>query len=214
MQLGTRRMEKIILIGGGGHCHACIDVIKLQGFFEVAGIIESSEINSKSSVLEYPVIGTDNDLKKYISQYKNVLITIGQIKRSSRRLTLFNLCKELGGIFPVIISPRAYISPNATIQEGTIVMHSATVNMGAAIGSNCIINSHALIEHDVSVGNHTHISTGAIINGNSQIGDECFVGSGSLVRNGIKVENNCLIGMGQTVLQDMPFNTNWIKKIQ
>jgi len=33
-------MEKIILIGGGGHCKACIDVIEQAGIFDIARILE------------------------------------------------------------------------------------------------------------------------------------------------------------------------------
>ena len=32
--------EKILLIGGGGHCKSVIDVIGQEGRFEIAGIID------------------------------------------------------------------------------------------------------------------------------------------------------------------------------
>ena len=32
--------EKLILVGGGGHCKACIDVIEEQGKFEILGILD------------------------------------------------------------------------------------------------------------------------------------------------------------------------------
>ena len=35
--------EKIILIGGGGHCRACIDVIEQEGRFTIAGIVDVPE---------------------------------------------------------------------------------------------------------------------------------------------------------------------------
>ena len=31
--------EKIILIGGGGHCKSCIDVIEAQGRFQIMAIV-------------------------------------------------------------------------------------------------------------------------------------------------------------------------------
>ena len=33
-------MDKIILIGGGGHCKSVIDVIEQEGKFQIAGIID------------------------------------------------------------------------------------------------------------------------------------------------------------------------------
>ena len=30
----------ILLIGGGGHCRACVDVLEQEGRFQIAGIVE------------------------------------------------------------------------------------------------------------------------------------------------------------------------------
>ena len=53
----------ILLIGGGGHCHSCIDVIERCDTFKIAGIIEQPEFKKSYSVLGYNIIGTDKDLK-------------------------------------------------------------------------------------------------------------------------------------------------------
>jgi hypothetical protein len=45
---------KIILVGGGGHCHSCIDVIEQEGKFEIAGIVDA--IKGGEKVLGYPVL--------------------------------------------------------------------------------------------------------------------------------------------------------------
>jgi len=55
--------EKIILIGGGGHCKSCIDVIEQEGRFEIAGIVERPNSSGIPSVLGYPIIGTDDYLR-------------------------------------------------------------------------------------------------------------------------------------------------------
>jgi len=190
--------EKILLIGGGGHCRSCIDVIETEGRFDIAGIIDQQD-KVGTSVLGYRVIGTDIDLQKFIDQYHNVLITVGQIKTPSLRIKLFNRAKELSANFPVIVSPKAHVSKHATIFEGTIVMHDVVVNAGCTIGENCILNSKALIEHDSSIGAHSHISTGAIVNGDCEVGEGSFIGSRAVLKNGIKIEANGLIKFGSVV---------------
>lgn len=35
--------DQIVLIGGGGHCKACIDVLERQGKYQIAGIIDTDE---------------------------------------------------------------------------------------------------------------------------------------------------------------------------
>ena len=51
----------IILIGAGGHCHACIDVIEQHAQFNIAGLVGlPSELQNRH--FGYSVIATDDDL--------------------------------------------------------------------------------------------------------------------------------------------------------
>lgn len=191
-------MEEIILIGGGGHCRSVIDVIEQEGRFKIDGIIDKPELLGNRS-LNYEIIGNDDDLKKLVKQYKYALITVGQIMSADLRVKLFTLAKEAGFIFPTVISPRAYVSKYATIDEGTVVMHDALINAAATVGKNCIINSKAIIEHDVTVYDNCHISTGAIINGAAQIGQGSFVGSSATTKEAIFIKENSFIKAGSIV---------------
>ncbi len=194
----------IILVGGGGHCRSCIDVIEQEGRFNIAGIIDLPE-KQHQKILGYPVIGTDEDLPNLTAKCDHFLITLGQIKSPDTRMALFEKIRSLGGAFPVIISPLAYVSNHATVDEGTIVMHKALVNAGAAIGKNCIINTKALIEHDVMIRDHCHISTKAVINGGCTVGEGSFFGSTAMARECIEIGSRCVVGGGGgVVLQKLP----------
>lgn len=195
---------QILLIGGGGHCRSCIDVIEQAGRFHIAGIVEQPSVDASKQILGYPVLGTDDDLARLRKDYQYALVTVGQIKSPDIRMQLFDKLLELGFELPAIISPSAYVSRHARIGQGTIVMHQALVNPGAEVGANCIINSKALVEHDVTIADHCHIATGAIINGAVQIGLGCFVGSGCKVKEGIKLNSDCLVGMGLILRKDQP----------
>jgi sugar O-acyltransferase (sialic acid O-acetyltransferase NeuD family) len=184
--------EKIILIGGGGHCKSCIDVIEQEGSFTIAGIVDVPE-KKQHNVLGYPVIGTDADLAELIKTFPNMLITLGQIGSPTRRMRLFNDLIEMGAHFPVIQSPLAYVSPHAQVAEGTIIMHHALINAGACVGRNCIINNKALVEHDAVIEDHCHISTGAIVNGGVKIGSGSFFGSGAVSKEYTSILANSFI---------------------
>ena len=184
--------EKIILIGGGGHCKSCIDVIEQEGRFTIAGIVDLPE-KKQHTVLGYPVIGSDADLAELIKTFPNVLITLGQIKSPARRIELFNDLMQMGARFSVIKSPLAYVSPHAQVGEGTIVMHHALINAGANVGRNCIINTKALVEHDAVIEDHCHTSTGAIVNGGVKIGSGSFFGSGAVAAENTSIFSNSFI---------------------
>ena len=68
-------MDEIILIGSGGHARSCIDVIESTGFYQIAGLVEKSVIQTAEN-LGYPVIGTDDDLPELRKKYKNALIKV------------------------------------------------------------------------------------------------------------------------------------------
>lgn len=186
------KKEKIILIGGGGHCRSCIDVIEEQDKFQIVGIIDQKE-KVGQSVFGYDIIGSDDDIAALSKEVKNYFITIGQIKSSAPRVKISQILKSLGVNCPVIISPRAHVSKRAEIKGGSIIMHNALVNAGAMVGEYCIVNSKALIEHDVQVGDFTHISTNATINGDVIIGNNVFVGSGSVTRQGVEILSHSFI---------------------
>jgi len=196
----------ILLAGAGGHARACIDVIELEGRFEVAGLLGlAAEVGSR--VLGYPVVGTDADAPALSKRHANALVTIGQIKTPDLRMGLFDILEKAGYVFPVIVSPRAHVSRHARLGAGTIVLHGAVVNAGAVVGRNCIVNSQALVEHDAVVGDHCHVSTNAALNSGVRVGAGTFIGSTASVRQGTVIGERCLIGMGQRVLKDCPAGT-------
>lgn len=197
---------EIILIGGGGHCKSCIDVIASEGRFNIAGIVDIKE-NIGKKVLEYEVIASDDDLSKLSKEYQSFLVTIGQIKSPMKRIRIFKMLKALKVNLPVIISPLAHISKYARVDEGTIVMHNAFINVDAQIGKNCIINTKAVIEHDAIIEDNCHISTGAIINGGTVIRQNSFIGSNAMVKEYVEIGENSVISGGLSVMRDVPENS-------
>lgn len=199
-------MTPLLLIGGGGHCRSCIDVIEMAGQFSIAGVVQPAAART-DSLLGYAPLGTDNDLPNLLRRVPSALITVGQIKSPDPRIRLYDLLQQLGANLPVIVSPLAHISRHAEVTAGTIVMHGALINAGASIGANVIINSQALIEHDAVIDSHCQISTGARVNGGVRIGAGSFIGSGAILREGIQVGPRAIIGAGQVVLRDVPAGT-------
>jgi sugar O-acyltransferase (sialic acid O-acetyltransferase NeuD family) len=188
----------VILIGAGGHAHACIDVIEQHGQYQIAGLVGMHE-ELHTQHLGYAVIATDAELPQLAKEYQYAFIALGQIGSPDRRIRFYQQATQLGFSLPGIIAPTAHVSRHATIGAGTIVMHGAIVNAGAKVGKNCIINTRALVEHDVIVEDHCHISTGAILNGSVYIGAGSFVGSGCVIKDGITLGKSCLVGMGLCV---------------
>lgn len=199
----------LILIGAGGHAHACIDVIEQQGQFRIVGLVGvPAEMHTRH--LGYSVIATDGDLADLAKAYQYALITIGQIQSATNRLRLYQRAVESGFQLPAIVSPAAHVSGHAVVGAGSVVMHGTIINAGARIGVNCIINTRALVEHDAIVEDHCHISTGSILNGNVRIGEGSFVGSGSIIKEGVTLGRGCVVGMGLSVRHPLPDSARFL----
>lgn len=194
--------DKIILIGGGGHCKSVIDVIEQENKFEIIGVIDIKE-KIGNSVIGYNVIGSDDDIEKLSKTCKNFLITFGQGKSNDFRKNTFSKLKSLNLNLPIIQSPYSHVSKHSSIGEGTVVMHGVIVNAGSKVGANCILNTQCLIEHDVEVGNHCHISTKATLNGAVKFGDSIFAGSSCVIKDGMSICDNVIIGTGATVVKNI-----------
>ena len=197
-------MKKVILIGGGGHCKSCIDVIENGNQYKIVGVIDKKK--KKKFLLNYKIF-TENYLKKNLSKDNYAFITVGHINNYKIRIKLYNKLKDLGFKIPLIISPLAYISKHAVIGQGTIVMHGAIVNAGAVIGNNCIINTNSLIEHDVVIGDHVHVSTEATINGGVIIEGKVFVGSRSIIKDNISIGEGSIVGAGLYIKKNLKKNS-------
>lgn len=201
-------MEKIVLVGAGGHCKVVIDIINSSYLFEIAGITDKSYNSGSKNILEYPVLGNDDILKKlYSEDITHAFCCVGALGNMEIRDRIFDNLKGIGFAVPSIVHKNAYVSIYSEISEGTCVAAGAIVNPGAVISENCIINTGAVIEHDCMIGRNTHISPNACIAGGVKIGKGCHIGMGSNIIQGVEIGDNVTIGAGAVVINDIPSNT-------
>ena len=195
-------MTDLLLIGAGGHCASCIEVIESHALYQIRGIVDLPE-KLGEKILGYEITGHDDQLEELLKETSAFLVTMGSIKNAKMRQQLFEKCKGAGGQGAVVAAGTAHVSKHADLDGGTIVLHQALVNARARVGENGIINSKALIEHGVSVGSHSHISTGAIVNGDCIIGERVFVGSRAVLHQGVQLCDDAIIGAGSVVIADI-----------
>lgn len=191
--------KNIILIGGGGHCRSCIEIIEACKVYKISGIVDKIQVETD----DYILLGDDSIIPSLINAENYFLITLGQLKSAALREKLFDLVHNSGGNHATVVSPFSIVSRRSSIEEGSIIFHNVVINANTSIGKNTILNNKSLIEHDCVIGNHCHISTGAILNGNCTIGDGVFVGSNSVIVQGTNITSKVVIGAGSVVLKDI-----------
>ena len=107
-------MKKIILLGGGGHCKSCIDVIENENKYRIIGIID----NKKNFLLNYKVFA-ESYLNNKLIKNNYAIVTVGQIKNYKVRVKLFNTLKHFNKM------PRMNLDTALKIYESCINLPSS-----------------------------------------------------------------------------------------
>ena len=197
--------NKILLLGGGGHCRSVLDCLLSLDLYDSIGIVD---FDSSATALGVPVVGNDDDLPKLLSEgWTDAFITVGSVGSTTVRRKLYSLVKSLGFNVPSIVDATAVIAGDVSISEGVFIGKRAVVNTGATIGSCAIINTGSIIEHDCKIGEFTHVSPGAVLCGQVSVGSDTHIGAGSVVRQCINIGNNAVVGMGSVVVKDIADGT-------
>jgi len=202
------RMDKIILIGGGGHARVLIDLIKTINEYEIAGIVDP-ELETGAEISMIPVLGSDDSLSELMAEgIKTACIAIGSIRDNSKRRELYTMAKNMGFRIPSLMHRKAIVSTMETsISDGVQIMAGAIIQPGTVIGENTIINTGAVIEHDCIIGRDVHICPGAVICGGSIIGDNSFIGAGSTIIQYLEVGRDAVVGAGALIYRNLSDGT-------
>ncbi len=195
--------RKLLLLGGGGHCHSVLDSVISSDEYEEIGIVDSTD----SSYLGVSVVGNDDDIPALIrSGWTDAFVTVGSVGDTGTRRRLYEMIKQHSLNVPTIIDPTAIIGKATEIKEGTFIGKGAVVNTGSVIGVCSIINTGAIVEHDCEIGAFSHISPGTILCGRAKVGADSHVGAGSVVKQLTEIGSNTLIGAGSVVVNSIPDN--------
>tara|TARA_A100001388_G_C28627324_1_gene430526 strand:- start:95 stop:703 length:609 start_codon:yes stop_codon:yes gene_type:complete len=192
-------MEKIILLGCGGHALSILDIFESQKKWKILGFV-GKETDIGKYINGYPVLGSDKDLPLFRKETNFAFVCIGHIGNINKRFDLVKKLEDISFKFPYISSKYSVVSTFSDIGNGSSIGHGAIINAGAKIGDHCIINTNAVIEHESIIEDFCHISTGVLINGGVRIGKGSFIGSGSIIREGISIPPYTVISCGKRIM--------------
>ena len=89
-------MEKILILGMGGHAKSLVDAIEREQKYEIAGYIVN-DCNDTEADMLYPILGNDDNLPElFLQGIHNAAIGIGFLGRSNLRSVLYSRLKEIG----------------------------------------------------------------------------------------------------------------------
>ena len=183
------------ILGFGGHSKVVLDLAKNLDL-SISGLYDD---NPNTHGKEYNGIKVLGPINSIASGTAVIAIGNNQIRKNI-------VDQSLPINWKVLIHPSSYVSLDAYIGEGTVIMAGAIIQPGANIGRHCIINTGACVDHDCIIEDFVHIGPNSALAGGVTVGEGTFVGIGSSVVPYVKIGKWSTIGAGSAVINDIPDN--------
>jgi UDP-perosamine 4-acetyltransferase len=191
-------VQRVVVIGAGGHARVCLDILCQRSDVEVVGCVADDQ----QGELQRPYLGAIERLDGlYAEGVARAFVAIGE---NAAREKLAARARAVGYTLESLISPNSVVSKTATIGENVLVMPGAVINAYAQLSTGVIVNTGATVDHDCDIGEWVHIGPGAHVGGDVVIGRGTLVGIGSSVLPGRTVGAEARVGGGAAVANDVP----------
>ena len=196
-------MDKVVVLGYGGHAKSVIDSIETTGKYEIIGYTDVEDKNAEG--ITY--LGTDRKLEDiYNSGVRCAIFGVGYMGRSKIRDALYEKVNKIGFNLPCIIDPSAIIARDVLIGKGTFIGKRVVINAGASIGEMCILNTGCIVEHENVIAGFVHVAVGATLCGDVKVGSHSLIGANATIIQGVHIGSNVIIGAGSVVIKDIEDN--------
>ena len=190
-------MNKILIIGCGGHSKVVTEIAELLGYEN----IEYLETNNpfKTSFLGRKVNSEVNNWKD------DFFVAIGD---NFKREEIFNKFFRNNNLSnPIsLIHPKSSISKNSIIEKGSLLLPFTVVNPYSIVKSGVILNTNSIVEHDCMIEQFSSLAPGVKLGGKVKIGKRTAVSLGSAIAQGVNIGDDNLIGAQSFVKNDIGNN--------
>lgn len=178
-------MNKNLLIIGAGCCGmSAKEIAETMGCFEKIDFLDDTIKETQNGC---SVLGKVEEYRDYSDKYGFIFVAIGNAEKKLKILE--KIKRETNYQIATLVSPRAYVSPSATIMQGTIVEAMATINTGSVVAEGCIIGAGSVVNHCSMCCNGVHIEC------NGTVADYTLVPVGTDIGSGTVFDRNTIKGI-------------------
>jgi acetyltransferase EpsM len=196
-------MKKAIIWGSSGHALVVADIMRLEGRFEIAGMIDDFNLALHGQeVCGLKVLGSKEQFGALLqSGITHLVFGFGDCRA---RLNMTSFVEKIGFKFASAIHPAAIIADQIQIGAGTVVAAGAIINPGTRVGRNCIINTGASVDHECVVHDGAHIGPGARLGGRVTVEEGAWVAIGAIIIDRVRIGAGAIVGAGAVITKDVP----------
>lgn len=163
-------MEKksLLILGAGQYGIVAKETAQAMDCF---GRIDFLDDNNPAAV------GKLGDYAQFRQTYGCAFVAMGNPKL---RLMWIEKLTQAGFELPLLIHPRAYVSPSARLMPGTIAEPMVVVNAGTVVETGGLLCAGCVVNHNAHVMECCQIDCGAVVASNAIVPEGTKVQSGTV----------------------------------
>lgn len=171
------KCKNLLILGAGQYGTVAKEIAQSMGCFDKISFLDDRH-GTENPAYHEESIGRINEYERFSGEYECAAVAIGD---PELRRDLMEKLKAASYRLVRLVSPRAYISPSAQLEEGCIVEPFVAVNANAFVGAGTILSAGAIVNHNSVVMACCHIDCGAVVE------------SGAMVESSRKIEAGCVV---------------------
>ena len=164
---------RLILLGAGGYGRTIADVARQTGRYAAIAFLDDNAVGPA-------ILGKCGDYAGFADGDTQMYPAFGN---NADRLAWLDKLQAAGIPVPTLVHLTAYVSPEATLAEGVMVLPLAVVNTECRVERGCIVNCGAVVDHGCVLEQGVHVSPGAIVKAENRIPAGSKIESGEVIAN-------------------------------
>ena len=199
-------MTPLLIFGAGVQAQVVVDLVawELADRYRIAGFLDDRIPAGTPGPGGAPVLGPLAEGLELARSHNAAFFLAMGTRAGGRKLALFRQLTEAGLVPASLISPRAVISPSASVGVHALVLPGVFLGAQVRVGDLFTAHAGAVVEHHGELGDHVLLGPNATLAGGARVGSHAFVGAGACVSAGVRVGDGCLVGCGAVVVRDIP----------
>ncbi len=181
--------EKLLIVGTGALGRVVLEYLsdKYDCSFVDDTYEEGQEIGGAR------VVGSTARLEDLHKDFRRIVVALDD---NVLRQMISERAKIVGYYLVSVIFDSAYVSPDAKLDDGAIVLNNALVQTGAVIGCGAVICPGAVVQPDTNIDIYSLVGTNSVVRTYSYVGKRVRIGSGCVICSRVDVPDDTLIDDG------------------
>lgn len=162
------KKKNLLILGAGQYGRVARETAEAMGCFERIAFLDDNSLLA---------IGKLSDYECFAQSYGSAFVAMGN---PQLRMQWLNKLEQTGYELPVLIHPKAFVSPSAVIGLGSIVEPMAVVNSEAVIEKGGLICAGCVVNHNAHIMPVCQIDCNAVVASNGLVPEGTKVMSGTV----------------------------------